>query len=706
MNLRLLKLSLIIPFFIACQAGSEIIPPEGGEEGASDFSCTLSQTSFSFDHAYDYAPGDLTVAIGEERVIVDMSGAPWMEIGENVASIEPNSEVTLKLAPAEPNYSPSPRSGVIVLKGKYTGQSVEIDVTQAGSFQDADESLANGWRLDSDLAPSDSWRNGKLMTANKGGLKGLLTLEHSINSPVQILEDDKRGTFTGIRPGDALLLRAPVKDLAAGTDVSAMICIGHKTTGEKSKWVAEYWDEGIWNEIRTFNTCNDALDFNFSTFICDFTLKEQVVNDYVKVRFRLVSGQEGAVNFIAASPWTGAALEVNAGYPAITDTKKILILGNSFTHYWGSPFVLKQIARSQGHRLDMRVHSEPGVSLKEHTTDFTLSRDIINEGGYDFAILQENSITHAKYADKVNTTALSETNALADAIKAESQTCRIVLENTWAYSEENYKGYGSYEAFYEKLVAGCNEIAQSVRLEVSPIGTAFKKVTDNYPDINCLYTDNHHASCNGAYLKSCVNYLRLYGGGFNDNPYPGEATSPEFAQTLRTVAYNVVNDVPEVTPKEPVTITLDFASWPLSPSLAKGSSSNTIKTKDTYTYTENDETYQFEIYAPTHGYFYNGTALRFQSTGGGYIMLPAIEGKSLVELTVAITNTSNKSVHLFSNEPDMSTTEITGDILNNKSIAKQSSATFKLTGTASGQSYYLYSKTTHTQIGKIVMTYE
>lgn len=704
MNRRLLKLSLLIPLFIACQAGSEIIPPESGEEVIQDFSCEVSQASFSFDHAYDYTPGELTVAIGEERVIVDLSGAPWMEVEGNRTTIDPNSEVTFKIAPAEPNYSPAPRSGVIVLKGKYTEQSVEINVTQAGSYQDTDESLANGWRLDSNLAPSDSWRKGKLMTANKGGLKGLLTLEHSINSPVQILEDDKRGTFTGIRPGDALLLRAPVKDLAADTDVSAMICIGHKTTGEKSKWMAEYWDEGVWNEIRTFNTCNDTLDFNFSTFICDFTLKDQVVNDYVKVRFRLVSGQDDAVNFIAASPWTGAALEINAGYPAIKDTKKILILGNSFTHYWGSPFVLKQLARSQGHKLDMRVHTEPGVSLKEHSTAFTLSRDVINEGGYDFALLQENSITHAKFADKVNTTALSETNVLANAIKAESQTCWIVLENTWAYSDEDYKGYGSYDVFYDKLVAGCNEIAQSVRLEVSPIATAFKRVHDKNPEINCLYTDNHHDSRNGAYLKSCVNYLRLYGGEFNDNPYLGETTSAEFAQTLRTVAYNVVNDVPEVAPKETVTITLDFASWPLSPSLpVKG---DKLTTRDTYTYTEDDVTYQFEIYAPTKGYYNTGTALRFEDQTGGYIKLPAVEGKTLVELTVAITNTSNKAIHLFSSEPVMTSTTANGDILNNKAITKQSSATFKLTGTEPGKSYYLYSKAKHTQIGKIVMTYE
>jgi hypothetical protein len=435
MNRRLLIFSLLIPLFIACQAGLEIIPPEGGEEGTPDFCCNVSQTSFSFDHAYDYAAADVTVINGEESVMLDLSQAPWMEIEGGRTVIESNSEVTFKIAPSEPNYSSSPRSGVIVLKGKYSGQTLEIDVTQPGSFQDADDSL-----------------------------KGILSLEHSMNSPVQILQDETGGAFTGIRPGDALLLRAPVKNLASGTDVSAMICIAHKTSGEKSKWVAEYWDEDMWNEIRTFVTCNDTLDCNYSTFICDFTLNQDVINDYVKLRFRLVSGQENAVNFIAPSPWTGAALEINAGCPAIKETKKILILGNSFTHYWGSPFVLKQLARSQGYQLDMRVHTEPLASLHEHNTVFTLSRDAINEGGYDYAILQENSITHAEYEDKVNTTALSETAALATAIKAESQSCIIFLENTWAYSQNDFEIallISTYEMYVEISIVYNDKIIYS-----------------------------------------------------------------------------------------------------------------------------------------------------------------------------------------------------------------------------------------------------
>lgn len=703
MNLRLLKFILFIPFFIACQAGSEIIPPDSGDNGtASDFSCTLSSQTLAFDQAYDYQPASLTASVGDERVIVDLSGAPWMEVEGNVTTISPNSAVTLNFVPKEPNYRHEDRSGVIVFKGKYTGESVEVPVSQAASYQDADESLLNGWRLDSDMAPSENWLGGKTLTANKGDLKGLLTLEHSVNSDVRVISDENRGTFTGMRPGDAVLMRAPVRSLAAGTDVSAMINIGHKTTGTESRWAAEYWDEDKWNTIREFTTCNDDGEFNYATFVGDFTLNSQIENDYVKLRFRLVEGEENAVHFIAASPWTGAAMEVNSAYPPVTDYKKVLILGNSFTYYWGSPFVLKQIARSQGHRLDVRVHTEPGATLAEHLDMYSLSDEAVDEGGYHYAILQEQSTAHAQFMDG-KTEVLSDANKLSNAIRRESLTYKLILENTWSYAEDNYKGYGSHEVFDAKLQEGCRAIAKSLRAEVSPVGLAFAYARTDQPDINCFYKDDHHPSRKGAYLKSCVNYLKIYGGEFTGTPYEGEVGDAAQAEALRTIAAQAVAYVPVEKPKEPVTLTIDFStSWPFSPDLAAGSSVK-IKTKDAYTFTQDGVEYPIEIYSPTDGYYYIGDALRLNSkNGSGYIKVPAIEGKALVELTGTITNsTGSKTLYVSSDASDA------GDIGKlTISSAEPKTNSVQLTGALPGYSYYLFTNSTNTQIAKLILTYE
>ena len=155
-----------------------------------------------------------------------------------------------------------------------------------------------------------------------------------------------------------------------------------------------------------------------------------------------------------------------------------------------------------------------------------------------------------------------------------------------------------------------------------------------------------------------------------------------------------------VVPNESLTITLDFsAGWPFTPDLVSDKNKK-IKTKDAYTLTQDGVEYQFEIYAPSTGYYNAGTSLRFEDTGGGYLKLPAVEGKALVEITVAITNTSNKAVYVSSDGSDK------GDILGSTSIPKSGSKTCKLTGTLPGTSYYLYTKAKHTQIGKVILTYE
>lgn len=464
MNLRLLKFILLIPLFIACQAGSEIIRPDTDDEGNAGFSCTLSTDKVEFARAYGYEPYALEVMVGEEAAVVDLGGAPWLEVEGNVDLLYPDSHMALNLVPKEPNYSPEARSGVVVLKGKYTGESVEVSVNQAGSYQDAVQSKSNSWQLTSDLVSSEEWLKYGVMTANQEDMNALLSLEHSVNSPVEIIQDEGRGTFRGMLVGDAVLLRLPVQNVDKETAVSAMLNLSQKTSGVQCEWVAEYWDGGAWNAKATFTTSKETEDYTYTSCTCDFTLAEPVVNDYIKVRFRKASGSTDVTNFIAADPAAGA-------------------------------------------------------------------------------------------------------------------------------------------------------------------------------------------------------YIRL------------------------------------TEPKKPLVLTIDFAQWPFTPALV-ADKNNKIKTKDAYTLTQEGVEYQFEIYAPSTGYYNAGTSLRFDNTGGGYLKLPAVEGKALVKITVAITNTSGKAVYVSSDGSDK------GDILGSTNISASGSKTCELTGTLPGTSYYLYTNAKNTQIGKVILTYE
>lgn len=503
-----------------------------------EFSCTVSARTISFSHAYDYVPYELTVKTEEDAVELDMTGAPWVEIEGGVTSVPANTERKLKLVPSEPNYGRTERNAVILLVGRKTGESIQVAARQPGSFQDEEESLHNLWRLTSNTASSAAWRFDGVMTANLGDRKGMISVEASVNSNVEIMADNSNATVKGLRCGDALLMRTPVKDIPAGTDVTVMINISQKTTQAPREWVAEYWDDDRWNEIRKFVTCNESTNYNCATFIGDFVLTKPIVNDYVKVRFRMVSDETWVVNFINPSPWYGAALVVNKNAPAIRSTRKVLVLGNSFTYYWGSAFVLKQLARSQGCRLDIRTHTEGGISLLNHVRTYRLSKDIIKEGGYDAALLQEQSTLHSDFASGSYPSALNEAQLIAGEIRAASPSCRIILENTWSYSKNSYMGHGSYATFDTKLRKGCAEIAEGIGADISPINQAFESARSNCSELNLLHTDGHHPSRYGIYLKSCVNYAVLFGAEFNESPYIWELTEEEADKLIETVEKN------------------------------------------------------------------------------------------------------------------------------------------------------------------------
>lgn len=310
MNLRLLKFSLWVPLFIACQAGSEIIRPDIDAEGDEGFTCTLSAEKIEYDHAYDYDPFSLEVSVGEEAAVVDLSGAPWLEVEDNVDLLYPDSHVALNIVPKEPNYGLQARSGVVVLRGKYTGESVEIPVSQAGSSQENADSEANTWSLTPELVSSDDWLISKVMVANQDDGNGILSLEHSINSPVEVVEDEGLGTFKGMQVGDAILMRIPVKKMEPGVSVSAMLDLFQKTSGVRTEWVAEYWEDGQWNSTGTFTTTKETADATHKACTCEFTLAEPIVNDYIKVRFRKLSGEGVVTYFIPAAPLTGAQMKL------------------------------------------------------------------------------------------------------------------------------------------------------------------------------------------------------------------------------------------------------------------------------------------------------------------------------------------------------------------------------------------------------------
>lgn len=228
------------------------------------------------------------------------------------------------------------------------------------------------------------------------------------------------------------------------------------------------------------------------------------------------------------------------GSAQTNDVKRVLCIGNSFTFFSDSPQKLVDIAKSEGHTIEMNAIYVGGYTFNRHLNDLkTISA--IESGRYDYAFLQDQSQMHARYANDTVRFALAkrDTKELAERIRMYSANVNIMLECTWSYTQGDCGGFGTLENFDNLLQKGADLLANDIEAEVSPIGKAFSIARKNRPDIDLYDPDQKHQSAYGTYLKSCVNYLLIYHQPFGRNT-DSCGLDEEKCSYLRKVAEEVV----------------------------------------------------------------------------------------------------------------------------------------------------------------------
>ena len=225
-----------------------------------------------------------------------------------------------------------------------------------------------------------------------------------------------------------------------------------------------------------------------------------------------------------------------------SDTLKTIYLGNSFTYYCSSPALLKEIAWNEGHYIDMTTSLKGNAYFSQHLK-FNTTEDAIGRGNFDLAIMQEHSKgpvtvgiskkTGAKYLDSAE--------ILAEKIRVKSPDCRFIIEYRSSTTAKNdFYGCGSLDKYNKMTLRGTKRMAKAMGgAELSHITEAFMIVRRDRPDVVILAPDGTHPSMLGAYLKSCINYLTIYGEKFGTNP-ANCGIDPEVAAYLRSVAEKVV----------------------------------------------------------------------------------------------------------------------------------------------------------------------
>ncbi|MBQ0079935.1 MAG: hypothetical protein KBS95_00085 [Alistipes sp.] len=411
---------------------------------------------------------------------------------------------------------------------------------------------------------ADAWIKNNVVYAHEGEYSNkayISTFKGGTNEPERTLADS-RLTFGKIGENDGLLFTVPTGFVKAGSNVDFMITLRANAKDSPKYWVCEIFDGGEWrtaSEDLLVAKEDPSLKYsfqvkyfsssNYTTFLQTFTTTHAIEGDLL-VRCRAVGklnngggtltpSSQGTM-YIPGATYRSCYIDIYQN-AIVKDEKDVLVLGNSFTYYFGTPFFLKEIARSQGHLLNIRTNLKGGQTFAQHSA-LELSKEVMNIGGYDIALLQDQSCQHSNYYSNIkgNASVLTDTKAILSTIKAKSPSCQPIIECTWSYagSDGTYMGYKSYDVFDKALQGGAKLVCHDTNSWMSPIGMAFQKARAE--GINDLFSsDSKHPNRNGAYLKSCVNYLMIYNTAFDSN-VPNCVVDKTTAAKLRKIAEEVV----------------------------------------------------------------------------------------------------------------------------------------------------------------------
>lgn len=421
------------------------------------------------------------------------------------------------------------------------------------------------WELDQDHSSqySENWVSGNHeLKATVFGEASLCAVSKSGETLKYTFKEDNGRIGASLKEGDSWVFTYPTSKIAKGTYVELDFTMVSHPASPKY-FIVEILDGNIWKankeDLRPVPE-NPTLFYTLKCTglgegrtdqhtMCLQTFKlDKNVKGELKIRVRAVGPYTCFENCTEEDEdWSGftegfniAAHMHGLGCETPKDTTKILCIGNSFTYVFGASWMLKEIAFSQGHYLDTKVSIKGGQSLGQHLNlDITI--DAIGRGDYNYAFLQDQSTNCAKFGkdSTSNRSVLKNAQTISSNILKESPDCNLILERTWSYKNNNYGSFGSYEEFDKNSKVGADWISESIGATVSPIAEGFIIVRDERPDIDMYYTDNHHQSPYGAYLKACINYYIIYKDKLSDAA-PDCSLDPEKAKYLREVAARVM----------------------------------------------------------------------------------------------------------------------------------------------------------------------
>lgn len=178
------------------------------------------------------------------------------------------------------------------------------------------------------------------------------------------------------------------------------------------------------------------------------------------------------------------------------NTLSALFVGNSFTARNDLPELIARLADAGGRRLEHRLISRGGASLRMHWNRGDAQRALA-DGRFDVVVLQEQSTLPVKNASRFH-----ENVRLFDDV-TRAAGARTALYMTWARKHEPHNASVIADAY---LTIGAELGAQ-----VIPVGLAWQRFLAAHAEPALHDADGSHPSLAGSFLAARVFYHELFG---------------------------------------------------------------------------------------------------------------------------------------------------------------------------------------------------
>jgi len=193
----------------------------------------------------------------------------------------------------------------------------------------------------------------------------------------------------------------------------------------------------------------------------------------------------------------------------------VLFLGNSHTYFNNLPHMFALLSESGGWPVAVDSNTPPGHTLEGHSTNPTsLAR--IRRGGWDYVVLQENSVYPV--IDFYRYGSMYPSAIFLDSL-IRAQGCQTALFLTWGWrggGQRDLNGHYSvpfvdYFHMQDTMTAAYEMLAGMLHSRLMPAGRAWARAMRTITTLDLWnVSDNYHPNPKGSYLSACVFYAEFF----------------------------------------------------------------------------------------------------------------------------------------------------------------------------------------------------